>query len=78
MVTKTLTITEHAYNLLARNKRHEESFSEEITRVFGKRKPLLAFAGTLKISDENANKMKEIIKTMRGYTDHDVLKKLYP
>ena len=38
MVTKTLTITEDAYNLLALHKQRSESFSEEIKRIFSKKK----------------------------------------
>ncbi len=38
MATKTLTITEDAYNLLAYQKQEEESFSQEITRLFSQRK----------------------------------------
>lgn len=38
MVTKTLTITEDAYTMLADNKLEEESFSEEITRILSKRR----------------------------------------
>ncbi|HLC84986.1 MAG TPA: antitoxin VapB family protein [Candidatus Nanoarchaeia archaeon] len=78
MVTKTLTITEDAYKLMTRSKRHDESFSEEITRVFTKRKPLSAFAGLWKMSEEEANKMKDVIKNIRKHTSEDVLKKLYP
>ena len=37
MVTKTLTITEDAYNLLTDNKMEEESFSEEIRRILSRR-----------------------------------------
>ncbi len=39
MATKTLTITESAYNLLTGQKLAQESFSEEITRIFSTRKP---------------------------------------
>ena len=39
MVTKTLTITETAYNLLTGCKLTQESFSEEIVRILSTRKP---------------------------------------
>jgi len=42
MVTKTLTITEDAYNALKRMKTADESFSEVITRITGERKGLPA------------------------------------
>ena len=38
MVTKTITITKDAYNLLAQHKQQSESFSEEIRRIFSKKK----------------------------------------
>lgn len=49
MVTKTLTITEDAYNILSQKKGREESFSEEIMRLFGtkKRKSLKEYFGIL-------------------------------
>lgn len=49
MVTKTLTITEDAYNLLAGAKYKDESFSEEIIRLFSnkRRRPLSDFCGIL-------------------------------
>ncbi len=49
MVTKTLTITEQAYGLLAENKLEEESFSEVIIRVMmpRKRKTLMNYFGIL-------------------------------
>ena len=37
MATKTLTITEDSYTLLADNKLENESFSQEITRLLTKR-----------------------------------------
>lgn len=38
MVTKTLTITEDAYNLLAERKLENESFSQEIKRLLSDKK----------------------------------------
>lgn len=52
MVTKTLTITEDAYNLLVQHKYQGESFSQELRRIFSKKKhkTLMDFFGIL--SDE--------------------------
>jgi len=49
MATKTITIREAAYSLLAENKLEEESFSEEITRLLSekKKKSLLDFFGII-------------------------------
>jgi predicted CopG family antitoxin len=49
MVTKTLTITKEAYDLLAENKLKNESFSEEIIRLLSKKKAkkLSEFSGII-------------------------------
>ena len=61
MATKTITITEAAYGLLAQNKVEDESFSQEITRLFivQKKKRLLDFFGI--ISDKEGE---EILKSI--------------
>ncbi len=48
MVIKSLTITEDAYNVLKRNKRGDESFSEVILRVGKKAPDLDKYFGILK------------------------------
>jgi predicted CopG family antitoxin len=50
MTTKTLTITEDAYNLLQEKKLKKESFSELITRLLSKKqaKEIKDFFGILK------------------------------
>ena len=58
MATKTLTITEDAYNLLAQSKRTDESFSELFKRKFGGLR-ISDIAGYLKEGD--AEKMKKDI-----------------
>ncbi len=63
MATKTISITEEAYERLRIQKAQKESFSDVINRVTGKRS-IMELAGIL--SDEEANKMKEHIKEMRS------------
>jgi predicted CopG family antitoxin len=65
MATKTLTITEEAYDLLAANKLHGESFSKEISRVFSRksRKTLMDLFGIL--SDKEADKMRTDLARIR-------------
>jgi len=62
MATKTLTITENAYNLLSGAKLKDESFSEEIIRLFSnkRRRPLSDFFGI--ISDEEGQGMLNDLK----------------
>ena len=45
MATKNIAITEDAYNLLARFKRLNESFSQVIVEHFKKKKKLADYAG---------------------------------
>ena len=68
MATKTITIMEDAYNLLVLNKKHEESFSEELRRVLPKKKNIMESAGawsdmTDKEAEEIKNKIREISKS---------------
>ena len=63
MATKTISITEEAYERLRMKKEKNESFTDVINRVTGK-KDIMQFAGIL--SDEEANQVKEHIKVMRA------------
>lgn len=62
MSTKTLTITEDAYESLKRLKTENESFSKTILRITGKR-PLSDFVGIL--SPESADELERNIKESR-------------
>jgi predicted CopG family antitoxin len=54
MATKTLTITEDAYNLLKSDKLESESFSQLVTRHFGKKKfNLMDYFGILSIQERD-------------------------
>ncbi len=66
MVTKTLTITEDAYNLLSGAKFKDESFSEEILRLFSqkRRRPLSDFFGIL--SEEEGQGMLDDLKRIKA------------
>lgn len=62
MATKTLTITEDAYERLASLKIEDESFSEVINRVTGK-VSLLSIAGIL--TEDEADALEKRIKEIR-------------
>ncbi len=62
MATKTLTITEDAYERLAHLKQGSESFSEVIIRSFPKRS-LMEIAGIL--SEKEADELEAHIKERR-------------
>ncbi|MBD3355387.1 hypothetical protein GF361_05385 [Candidatus Woesearchaeota archaeon] len=66
MTTKTLTIMEDAYKLLKKNKKKDESFSEEIRRIFSKKKKksLKDFFGILS-EKEGEEMLKELEKSRK-------------
>ncbi len=63
MATKTISITEEAYERLKVRKEKNESFTDVINRVTGKRS-LLELAGIL--SEEKADKLEKHIKERRA------------
>ena len=65
MVTKTLTITKDAYDLLVKNKLDDESFSQELNRLLTekKRRPLSDFYGAW--SKETGEKVLKILEKKR-------------
>ncbi len=62
MTTKTITITEDAYDALKGSKDMDESFSKAILRITHK-KSLKEFVGVL--SEKSGDKLEEAIKEMR-------------
>ena len=62
MPTRTISITEEAYQRLKMQKEHNESFTDVINRVTGK-KDIMRFAGIL--SGEDGNKLEKIINERR-------------
>ena len=62
MATKTISITEEAYERLRMKKEKNESFTDVINRITGKR-DIMEFVGIL--TDQEAEKMKEHIQKRR-------------
>lgn len=62
MAVKTITVTEKAYETLKARKAPNESFSEAIMRIAGRRS-LMEFAGAL--SKESADRLEKSIKEIR-------------
>jgi predicted CopG family antitoxin len=57
MGVKTITVTEEAYKLLAREKKEDESFSQVIKRLTRDRGKLSDSFGAWKMSDKEAEEM---------------------
>jgi len=57
MGTKTITITNEAYDALSKQKRAEESFSETINRITKTTGKLADCYGTWKMDDEEAQEL---------------------
>ncbi len=77
MTTKTITITEDAYRLLAREKNKDESFSELIKREFSKKRSLSEFIGLWEdIDDKEAEEMLDFIEKSKEKTRISTKKRL--
>ena len=63
MGVKTLTITEEAYQLLAREKKTKESFSEVIKRLTNERGKLTDSLGTWKMDDQEEQRIFSKLET---------------
>ncbi len=67
MTTKTLTITEDAYNLLANQKKKTESFSETIQRLLSGKTRISDLAGAWKdMTKEDVDNLQKDIQTQRA------------
>jgi predicted CopG family antitoxin len=66
MATKTISIMEDAYRLLAERKKPNESFSEVIRREFGVRKDFMALAGAWRgVSNKGIRMIKSEIRELK-------------
>ncbi len=66
MATKTITITEESYHLLAGLKEGDESFSEELRRLLGTKSRIMELAGAWeKMSGKEAKEIHQAIASLR-------------
>lgn len=77
MATKTITIMDDAYLLLARKKLNNESFSDTLRRILSRdKKGIMEFAGAWKdMSDKDAENLYSNIKKVRKRLISGVIKR---
>ena len=68
MGTKSLTITEEAYNRLKEHKREEESFTDTILRLTGSDRDLMKGFGVM----EDVEGFREVVEETRETVDADI------
>lgn len=77
MGTKTITIMDDAYELLARSKRKDESFSDVVRREFSKQGSIIDCAGILSdLTDKQVEEMENAIKKSREYTRKHIMERI--
>ncbi|MBI2523360.1 antitoxin VapB family protein [Candidatus Woesearchaeota archaeon] len=77
MGTKTITIMDDVYDLLSRNKRKDESFSDMLRKEYSKKGNILDLAGAWSdLSDKDALEMEKSIKKSREYTRKHVMERI--
>jgi len=66
MGTKTISIMDDVYELLVKNRRDNESFSDVIRRALSKKKEIMRFAGIWKdMPEEKKIAMRKTIESLR-------------
>lgn len=66
MATKTVALDTEAYELLRRQKRTEESFSDTVKRLARPRRPITYFGGMWRdLSEEERQKLDQAYKALR-------------
>jgi predicted CopG family antitoxin len=68
MATKTLTVTEEAYERLKEHKRDDESFTETILRLTGDDRDVLKGFGAM----QDVEGFREVVEETRGELDADL------
>lgn len=69
MASKTVALDTEAYELLRRQKRPEESFSDAVKRLARPRRPITSFGGMW--SDMSVKERKELDRTYADLRDAD-------
>ncbi len=74
MAVRTITITDTAYQALARLKKDNESFSEVVKRLTKQAHPLTEFAGACKgASPDKLREAREFFEASSRISSHDLV-----
>lgn len=77
MGTKTISIMDDVYELLVRNKRKEESFSDELRRVIPKKGNIMECAGLwADLSGKQVEEMEKSIKKLRKSSTKSLMRRI--
>ena len=77
MGTKTISIMDDVYELLVRNKKKYESFSDIIRKEFSKKGKISECAGILSdLSEKQFEEMERAIKKSRDYTRKHMMERI--
>ncbi|MEK6808997.1 MAG: antitoxin VapB family protein [Nanoarchaeota archaeon] len=77
MGTKTISIMDDVYELLVRNKRESESFSDELRRLLNNGGSILECAGLWSdLTDEQLKQMEDALKRSKEYTRKHIMERL--
>ncbi len=77
MGTKTISIMDDAYTLLASHKKNDESFSDTIRRVLTKRHDIMKFAGAFgHLSEDKKRRVRENVINIRKKMNDEMLERI--
>jgi len=75
-MVKNIAIMDSVYAELVKYKKEGESFSKEIMRFIGKKKSILEFAGAWKMTDKEADEMKQKLAQLRALTTTEMMNRI--
>ena len=74
MATKTISIMNDVYELMRRQKRTTESFSQLIRRIFKTKHSVMDFAGAWRhVSERKVEELKATVRTLRKRSTQELL-----
>jgi predicted CopG family antitoxin len=76
MASRTIALSQDAYDLLARQKKRGESFSDVVRRLAGKRSPMVFVGAWADIPEKEIRAMKPDIRSWKRSADKDLARKL--